>query len=118
MRYRVSLIAAGLVVVGFVAIRFRGVDRTTSGSKPLEPRTDPVTASARARSVAQEEVFGPDTATLRGVGTAAGASSVSTNQTILQRLLAQDESVGRVPPEQIEAYLALNKTNAGSLLAA
>src|SRR5262245_40615128 len=125
MKYRVSLIAAGLVVVGFVAIRFRGVDRTTSGSKSLEPRTDAVTALARARSPAQEAVVGPDTATLRGVGasrarayTAAGASSVSTNQTILQRLLAQDESVGRVPPEQIEAYLALNKTNSGSLLAA
>ena len=110
MKPRIAILVALLVVCGFFVWLW------------LTPREG---RQGEFRSPVEQEVSTPQILKLhsiganrsQGVSRPPGTGGLPTT-TVLQRLLAQDEEFTRVPREQIEAFLALNKTNAQSLLAA
>ncbi|MSU64288.1 MAG: hypothetical protein EXS31_18185 [Pedosphaera sp.] len=116
MKPRFAILIAMVVVCGFFVWR-----RLT----PHEGRQSPTSLQGEAEAPGEEEATTPQDLKLHSVGRnrsrAAPRSPAAgglPTKTLLQRLLDQDEEVTHVPREQIEAFLALNKTNAQSLLAA
>ena len=116
MKWRDALLVAVLAACGFFAWHWL-----------MSRKGQPSITSHRgqAESLGQQEAPREHTLKLHSVGmgrpgdiSRPPGSAETPPPTILQRLLAQDEKVTQVTREQIEAYLALNKTNAQSLLAA
>jgi hypothetical protein len=103
-----GIIAVGIVVIGLlVGIRFESRERATLSA----PAIDPVVSAVPSDPVSQLQ-----SASLPAP--APHTNSGPSDKTVLQRITQNDPGVFKLSPEQVQAFLAKNGTNAESLLAA
>ncbi len=116
MKPRIAILAVLLVVCGFFAWQLL---TPREGRQSFDSLQGDIETPGKHEATTSQEIklhsFGRSRS---GANPRPLADGGLPTRSVLERLLAQDEEVTRVPREQIEAYLALNKTNAQSLLAA